>query len=58
MILDAGSHEPLKAAVHGTVCGLAALCATYNALAWLARRDRHLAINAVAYVALTAWEIR
>jgi hypothetical protein len=28
----------------------------YNAAAWISRRDRHLAINAVLYAALTAWE--
>jgi hypothetical protein len=28
----------------------------YNAAAWLARREKHLAVNAVLYTALTAWE--
>jgi hypothetical protein len=28
----------------------------YNAAAWLARRDVHLAINTVLYTALTLWE--
>jgi hypothetical protein len=28
----------------------------YNAAAWLARREQHLAVNAVLYTALTAWE--
>jgi hypothetical protein len=28
----------------------------YNAAAWLRRRQPHLAINAVLYAALTAWE--
>jgi hypothetical protein len=28
----------------------------YNAAAWLARREQHLAVNAVLYAALTAWE--
>jgi len=28
----------------------------YNAAAWLARRDRHLAVNTVLYAALILWE--
>jgi len=28
----------------------------YNAAAWLRRRDQHLAVNAVLYTALIAWE--
>ena len=28
----------------------------YNAAAWLKRRDMHLAVNAVLYGALAAWE--
>ena len=36
--------------------GVAALCGAYNAAAWLSRRERHLAINAVLYAALIAFE--
>lgn len=28
----------------------------YNAAAWLSRRERHLAVNAVLYAVLVAWE--
>jgi hypothetical protein len=30
----------------------------YNGAAWLRRRQRHLAVNAVIYLALTIWEQR
>jgi len=55
-VLKCGSCEPLKAAVHATALGLAAIMGLYNAAAWLSRRQRHLAVNAVLYAALTAWE--
>jgi hypothetical protein len=55
-VLQCGSCEPLKVAVHGTVLGLAALCLIYNAAAWLSRRERHLGINTILYSALTIWE--
>ena len=57
-ILDVGSCEPLKAAVHGAALGLCALMGLYNAAAWLKRRQSHLAINAVIYLAATCWEQR
>jgi len=57
-ILDRGNCEPLKAAVHGLSFGLVALMGLYNAAAWLRRRDRHLAINAVLYGCAMAWEHR
>jgi hypothetical protein len=57
-ILDVGSCEPLKAAFHGAALGLCALMGLYNAAAWLKRRQRHLAINAVVYLAATYWEQR
>jgi len=55
-VLRCGSCEPLKAGVHATALGLSALMGLYNAAAWLARREVHLAVNAVLYAALTAWE--
>jgi len=55
-VLQCGSCEPLKASVHGTALGLFAVMGLYNAAAWLARREQHLAVNAVLYAALTAWE--
>ena len=55
-VLQCGSCEPLKASVHGTALALFAVMGLYNAAAWLARREQHLAVNAVLYAALTAWE--
>lgn len=51
-----GEHEGLKCGVHvvGLVFGV--VCFSYNVVAWLARRERHLAINAVIYGGLTALE--
>jgi hypothetical protein len=47
--LDSGSLEGVKAGVHGAALGLAAVMCLYNAAAWLQRRERHLAINAIVY---------
>jgi hypothetical protein len=55
-LLDSGKCEPLKAAVHGVLFATAAVCAAYNTAAWLRRRQRHLAINAVVYTAAVLWE--
>lgn len=55
-VLQCGSCERLKAGVHATALGLAALMGLYNAAAWLSRRQAHLAVNTVLYLALTAWE--
>jgi hypothetical protein len=55
-MLDVGSCEPLKAAVHGLALATVAVCAAYNAAAWLKRRQRHLAINAIVYGAAVWWE--
>jgi len=55
-ILKCGNCEPLKLGVHAGAFGLAAVMGLYNAAAWLSRRETHLAINAVLYAALTAWE--
>jgi hypothetical protein len=57
-VLQCGSCEPLKAGVHATALGLAAVMGLYNAAAWLTRREKHLAVNAVMYAMLTAWESR
>jgi len=37
-MLDVGHCEPLKAAVHGVLLATVAVCAVYNAAAWLTRR--------------------
>ena len=55
-LLQCGSCEPLKLGVHATALGLATVMGLYNAAAWLARRDRHLAVNTVLYTALILWE--
>lgn len=55
-LLDSGKCEPLKAAVHGVLLVTMAVCAAYNSAAWLRRRQRHLAINAVLYSAAVWWE--
>jgi len=55
-ILKCGNCEELKAGVHAGALGLFAVMGIYNAAAFLARRERHLAINAVIYAGLIAWE--
>ena len=57
-ILKCGNCEELKLGVHATALGIAALCGMYNAAAWLSRREHHLAVNAVLYAALIAFEQR
>jgi hypothetical protein len=44
--------------IHGAALGLSALMASYNAAAWLRRRQSHLAINAVIYFSAVVWEQR
>ncbi|HEX4346204.1 MAG TPA: hypothetical protein VHZ73_01440 [Vicinamibacterales bacterium] len=55
-LLDCGSCEELKLGVHASALGLAAIMGLYNAAAWLSRHERHLALNALFYAALAAWE--
>ena len=55
-ILQCGNGERLKTSVHAATLALTALCGLYNAAAWLKRRETHLAVNAILYAALTAWE--
>lgn len=55
-ILENGSRERLKGAVHGAVLCLAVLTGLYNTAAWLQRRQRHLAVNAIVYIALIVFE--
>jgi hypothetical protein len=57
-VLYPGSCEPMKAAFHCAALGLAAVMGTYNAAAWLQRRQSHLAINAAIYLAAVFWEQR
>ena len=55
-MLNVGRCEPLKAAVHCVLLVTVTVCAAYNAAAWLKRRQRHLAVNAVIYGAAVWWE--
>lgn len=55
-ILESGSREVGKAAVHGMALSLALVMGAYNAAAWLQRRQRHLAFNAGIYAALVFFE--
>jgi hypothetical protein len=55
-ILKCGNCEELKIGVHAGALGLFAVMGLYNAAAWMARRERHLAINTLIYAALIAWE--
>ena len=55
-VLKCGNCEPLKMGVHAAALGLAVVMGLYNAAAWLSRREQHLAVNAVLYAMLTAWE--
>jgi len=55
-VLQCGECETLKAGVHGSALAIVAVMGLYNAAAWLRRRDAHLAVNAVLYAALVAWE--
>jgi hypothetical protein len=55
-VLDSGNSEELKLGVHATALGLAVVMGAYNIAAWMKRRQTHLAVNSVMYVALAAWE--
>ena len=57
-LLCHGRYEVLKAGVHGTALGIAAVCAAYNFAAWTARRQRHSWVNAALYATLVAWEVQ
>lgn len=55
-VLYCGNCERLKAGVHAVALATAAVCGAYNLAAWMVRRQRHLAINAVLYSAAVFWE--
>ena len=59
-VLQCGECETLKAGIHATALGLAAVMGVYNAAAWCYRKDHktHLAVNTVLYAVLTVWEQR
>lgn len=54
---DPDQANATKAAVHGALLTLAALCGVYNAASFLKRGERHLAVNAVVYGALMVYEV-
>jgi hypothetical protein len=55
-VLECGSCEALKLGVHAATLALAVVMSAYNAAAWYRRRKQHLAVNAVLYTALIAFE--
>lgn len=57
-VLEPGAFEGVKRGVHGLALGLAALMCVYNASAWLRRRQRLLAIDAVLHAAAIVLEQR
>jgi hypothetical protein len=55
-VLESGNCEELKLSVHAAALGLTVVMGAYNIAAWMKRRQAHLAVNSVIYVALAAWE--
>jgi hypothetical protein len=55
--LESGEHELLKGLWHVGGFMFALGAATYNVAALVQRRESHLVVNAVAYSALTLWEV-
>ena len=55
-LLNCGSYERLKAAVHLVVGIGCAVCAGYSVACLTRRRNPHLFVNAVVYAAGTVWE--
>ena len=54
---DPNSSPTTKAAVHGAVFALVALCCGYNLVAYRARGERHSAVQALVYGGLLIWEL-
>ena len=52
-----GNAEKFKAGVHLALFALASMCLGYNAMAYAARRERHLAVNVLVYGSLAAYEV-
>ena len=57
MLTDPRHNEPLKAVVHGALGALGVVCAVYNGLAYVRRREPRLLMNAVVYAGLTFLEV-
>jgi hypothetical protein len=58
VILDCGEREAMKAAFHAAALSLGVVMGTYNAAAWIVRRQRHLFVNAWVYAVFATWEGR
>ena len=56
-LFSVGCGERFKGGYHGAIGILAIGACAYNLLAWLHRKDRHLAVNVAIYGSLTAYEI-
>ena len=57
MLTDQGKHEGFKASCHLVMMMLAGSFTLYNTVAYIRRRETHLAKNVIVYGALTALEI-
>jgi hypothetical protein len=55
-LLYSGCFERTKAGVHVGLGAFAAVCFAYNVSAFILRKEKHLARNAVVYGALVALE--
>ena len=55
--LSRGHAEPFRGVVHALAGGLCGLMFAYNTAAWLLRRERHLATNALAYGFAVLYEL-
>ena len=55
-LCEAHEAEIFKGLVHLALFGLAVTCANYNTMAFVQRRERHLAVNVGVYWALVWWE--
>lgn len=53
-----GEAEVIKGGVHVLAATILGVMAAYNGLAWLHRRERHLAWNTVLYAAGVVFEVR
>ena len=51
-----GDSEVAKAMFHVALLALGAVCASYNAVAWARRRERHLGLNIMLYSGLVWYE--
>lgn len=55
-LLDSSEQDEFKLLVHLGILSLGTACLLYNIGAFMARPERHLAVNAVLYSGLVGWE--